>query len=798
MSVQSVHPTSTKLRVFAALIRILFAGSLILLFSPVSPARADTPVCGPITVDTTWTLAGNDYIVTCDVTVSVGITLTIESDVVVKFEPGTSLIVAGELLAQAATFTSNNPTPAIGDWGQIFFTATSEDAVFDDDGNYVSGSIVQANQIEWGGGGEGVNGEVEIAGASPFIDNNTIRYSGSRGVYAFGRSSEQKIRISHNTVSNNNGGGVYISTAVLANNTVASNHTDVGPGGVYAVNSILESNDVSQNDTDNDNGGGIYAAGCTLNDNTVSGNWNEAAGGGIYADGSTLTNNTISGNRTDAQHAYGGGVYATGSSLTNNIVEGNTANHDYPYQYGGSARGGGIYAALSTLTGNTIRNNTASAAAQNIHSYGGGVYSSGGSASSNTVEGNTATAQGTSAIGRGGGFYADGGVLSNNTVDNNTASGNADSMGGGVYGSLNAISNNTLSGNGARRGGAIYSNMGTVTNNTITNNTTSWTGSIYMYEGTALGNTLEGNSAVNGGGLYGYNAVLSGNTVQGNTANVGGGIASSEGTVRGNTVTGNAAQSDGGGIYAEGGTVTENTITGNTVPSFGHGSGAYLLGAVEFTYNSVLTNTAPGGTAGGISIFGQPLVQFNNLYGNQPYDAEVLSGDPVTGTLNYWGESLCTEIPWQIYDGNDLPGRGILSYAPSLYSPVPLAQLDAPTGLEIDIGEDGAALSWTPIAPIPDVGCRPPGSTEPDLVYHIWYSISDPCGPYDGTGLPAGDSPIDAGEATSYLLNGLGPGAYYFVVAAHDYLDRESAFTNVVVKPPEGYWVFLPLVVRGW
>ena len=85
------------------------------------------------------------------------------------------------------------------------------------------------------------------------------------------------------------------------------------------------------------------------------------------------------------------------------------------------------------------------------------------------------------------------------------------------------------------------------------------------------------------------------NTVQDNKANLGGGIYAVDATLRSNTVRKNHAESDGGGIYAEGGTVKENGISLNTVPSSGHGSGAYLVGETEFTYNNVITNTASGG-----------------------------------------------------------------------------------------------------------------------------------------------------------------------------------------------------------
>ena len=128
---------------------------LILLVSP-TPARADTSVCGP--VSGTWTPAGNNYIVTCDIQVSGGTTLTIQPGVVVKFNLGTSFRVDGELIAHGATFTTNDPTPAKGDWGHIWFTTTSVDATFDANGNYVSGSIIENSLLELGGGGVGVNG----------------------------------------------------------------------------------------------------------------------------------------------------------------------------------------------------------------------------------------------------------------------------------------------------------------------------------------------------------------------------------------------------------------------------------------------------------------------------------------------------------------------------------------------------------------------------------------------------------------------------------------------------------------
>ncbi|MCB0806624.1 MAG: right-handed parallel beta-helix repeat-containing protein [Bacteroidales bacterium] len=75
-----------------------------------------TDVSGVISVNTTWNLAGSPYVVTGDITVNNGVTLTIDANVVVKFNSSRKLIVLGTLNATSATFTSNLATPAPGDW----------------------------------------------------------------------------------------------------------------------------------------------------------------------------------------------------------------------------------------------------------------------------------------------------------------------------------------------------------------------------------------------------------------------------------------------------------------------------------------------------------------------------------------------------------------------------------------------------------------------------------------------------------------------------------------------------------
>jgi len=115
MCISPTYHRKTKIK-FVFLLIIVLLGS--------SPALADTVINGPISGSLTQ--ANSPYLVTGSLTVAAGDMLTVESGVVVKFNPGLSLAVNGTLLCQGTPeapvlFTSPyvNPLPA-QNWMSVF------------------------------------------------------------------------------------------------------------------------------------------------------------------------------------------------------------------------------------------------------------------------------------------------------------------------------------------------------------------------------------------------------------------------------------------------------------------------------------------------------------------------------------------------------------------------------------------------------------------------------------------------------------------------------------------------------
>jgi len=131
--------------------RALVGGFVIAVAFGLAGCRDVTPVSGAIISDATWGPAGNPYVMTDDVTVSEGVTLTLLPGVVVKADSVLrELIVLGTLVAngtaeQPIVLTSykddtahgdtngdgSATTPAFGDWVGVGFAASSPGGIGD-------------------------------------------------------------------------------------------------------------------------------------------------------------------------------------------------------------------------------------------------------------------------------------------------------------------------------------------------------------------------------------------------------------------------------------------------------------------------------------------------------------------------------------------------------------------------------------------------------------------------------------------------------------------------------------------
>jgi hypothetical protein len=427
----------------------------------------------------------------------------------------------------------------------------------------------------------------------------------------------------------------------------------------------------------------------------------------------------------------------------------------------------------------TIRNNAAT-----------GIYITGSSSGQARVSNNTVSNNSSSIFA--GGIQARYSIINNNTLSNNSAT---DDSGGGIAASNSTITNNVISNNSADPvhfgGGGIYAtDESTISNNIITGNMSKGSGGGIFANGssvTVVDNTISNNWALGGGGgITAWGTTVSDNIISFNSSTYGpgGGIDASGGTFSGNTVSHNWVYDSygiGGGIYAYGDTVViNNTVTSNSVGSNGEGAGVYL----NALYSASLNSNAIVGNIGSSSvtldmIFPISSIEFhqNNLYGNSSYDVIVRRQYDINGTNNYWGTTASVDILAQVYDFYDDSSRGRLLYSPYLQQPDSNAPLPPPLNLQKVLTGTTVTLSWQAL----------PSATT-GYGYKVYYGPNS-APPYNGSGLPQGNSPIDVGNQTQLTLTGLSQGQiYYFTVTAYDTQGRESWYSNVVsaTPPPPG------------
>lgn len=324
-----------------------------------------TNVSGLISSDTKWTVANSPYIVNSNLLVNFGVTLTIEPGVTVKLDTLTCIQIDGTLIAKGSVtdsirFTSNKSQKA-GVWGYIYFSEKSADAVYDENGDYLSGNILEYCKIEYAGNSAiSNNGALRLV-TNPFINHCTISNNSAPGIRAFGTTSSNfKICnsvIAYNSSIESNAGGIFVSGPLnicIQNNTIAHNEGGgISCTSIYGGNVIIENNIISYNSAWG--GGGIgcdgdyYTKKIKIAHNVITFNHaSGSGGGGISAtsiDSLGIVGNIISNNSAD----FNAGVYG-GGYLKNNIIANNTS----------ASTNSGIYCISSgKYQRNSIVNNTA-------------------------------------------------------------------------------------------------------------------------------------------------------------------------------------------------------------------------------------------------------------------------------------------------------------------------------------------------------------------------------------------------------------------------------------------------------
>ena len=185
-----------------------------------SPAYADTSHCGTISADETWSSAGNVHVVTCNVTVASGVTLTVTEGAIVKFNSGTALLIQGSLRVLGVEgnpvyFTSYRDdtiggdtngdgasTGARNDWSQIEFQDSSIDA-----SSLIDHAVIlHAGCCVYGGA-------IALVSASPTIRNASISNS-QHGLYV---SNSTPVLACSDIYDNGDYGLYNATTSVMVN-----------------------------------------------------------------------------------------------------------------------------------------------------------------------------------------------------------------------------------------------------------------------------------------------------------------------------------------------------------------------------------------------------------------------------------------------------------------------------------------------------------------------------------------------------------------------------------------------------
>jgi hypothetical protein len=310
--------------VLLVLLITLFVFSSFASFYRILPTARATYVEGAITQDTDWTLIDSPFIVSNDITVNPGATLTIEPGVQVRFADNFSMTVNGRIIADGTNdrmirFTTNNLNASVGKWGTITI-------------NGIQQSSITNCIIEYG-----TNGTTFESGSLNF-QNNIVR-SNQDGITVNGGS----VTVENNEITNNTLNGVNIAGGILV--TVENNVISSNGDGVVLAGDLTGNINIVQNSILFSGQSGIFLDAdayynTVILQNNVSSNTN---GFLVGTNASTyITYNYISNNTNGIFYETGKGHEAHFNDIYNNTMgmdASSSANVSATYNYWGDMTG---------------------------------------------------------------------------------------------------------------------------------------------------------------------------------------------------------------------------------------------------------------------------------------------------------------------------------------------------------------------------------------------------------------------------------------------------------------------------
>lgn len=287
-----------------------------------------------ISEDTTWTLANSPYIITGNVLVEHGVSLTIEPGVEVKFDGYYYMQIEGKLVTEGTendmiTFTSNKDSPSPRDWRSIKFM-----------GNADNGSSFKYCNIEYGYDAvslEGVNPY-----AAPNITHCNINNNSQMGIKYFTSSPDLSTigpinEISNNTITDNGDCGIQIQLDVQIENAglIVSHNVIENNDGSGIVFNVYEGNlTIVHNIILNNDGCGMLCNGVNvyvLNNLILYNDGNGVSIVGSEFNSMVIEHNTVINNR-DVNDKNGGGInFEQHEETTSIILRYNNIYNNTPY-----------------------------------------------------------------------------------------------------------------------------------------------------------------------------------------------------------------------------------------------------------------------------------------------------------------------------------------------------------------------------------------------------------------------------------------------------------------------------------